>query len=77
MPFAAGGEAVEDNLELRCRAHNAYEAAQYFGSAQPWLLRETGEACSSESLNSVRTELAAGARVLRVRPHYDAGCSSS
>jgi len=31
-PFAEGGETVEHNLELRCRAHNAYEAEQHFGS---------------------------------------------
>jgi 5-methylcytosine-specific restriction endonuclease McrA len=39
-PFAAGGQTREDNLELRCRAHNAYEAEQYFGAAHPSLLRE-------------------------------------
>jgi hypothetical protein len=31
VPFAAGGPTRSDNLELRCRAHNAYEAQQYFG----------------------------------------------
>lgn len=31
-PFAAGGEATEENIELRCRAHNAHEAELYFGS---------------------------------------------
>ena len=30
-PYAAGGETTADNLELRCRAHNAYEAERYFG----------------------------------------------
>jgi len=30
-PFAAGGEATCENIELRCRAHNVYEADQYFG----------------------------------------------
>jgi len=39
-PFAAGGQARADNLELRCRAHNAYEAEHYFGTAHPSLLRE-------------------------------------
>lgn len=29
-PFAAGGEATVENIELRCRAHNAYEAEVYF-----------------------------------------------
>jgi hypothetical protein len=30
-PFARNGEATASNLELRCRAHNAYEAEAYFG----------------------------------------------
>ena len=30
VPFAAGGEATTANIELRCRAHNTYEAALYF-----------------------------------------------
>src|SRR5690606_27918763 len=28
-PFAAGGQAVVENIELRCRAHNQYEAQEY------------------------------------------------
>jgi hypothetical protein len=43
VPFAEGGETTDANLELRCRAHNAYEAEQWFGSHQPSLLRETRE----------------------------------
>jgi hypothetical protein len=31
VPFAAGGIATADNIELRCRAHNAHEAVLYFG----------------------------------------------
>jgi len=31
VPFAAGGPTTAENLELRCRAHNAYEAALQFG----------------------------------------------
>jgi hypothetical protein len=38
VPYAAGGEATVENLELRCRGHNRYEAEQYFG---PLLARET------------------------------------
>jgi hypothetical protein len=30
-PFAVGGATDTDNLQLRCRAHNAHEAACYFG----------------------------------------------
>jgi hypothetical protein len=39
VPYAAGGQAVAENVELRCRAHNVYEAEQFFGS--PLFVRET------------------------------------
>ena len=29
VPFADGGEASVENIQLRCRAHNAYEAEQW------------------------------------------------
>jgi hypothetical protein len=32
VPFADRGAATVDNLELRCRAHNAYEADRWSGS---------------------------------------------
>jgi hypothetical protein len=48
VPFASGGAATVANIALRCRAHNAYEAEQHFGSV---VLREREEA-----YNSVRTE---------------------
>ena len=38
IPFADGGPTTADNLELRCPAHNAYEAEQWFG---PLFVRET------------------------------------
>jgi len=31
VPFGAGGPATERNIELRCRAHNSYEAAMFYG----------------------------------------------
>jgi hypothetical protein len=34
-PYGAGGESTVDNIELRCRAHNAYEADLYYGPRQP------------------------------------------
>lgn len=37
VPFAAGGKTSLENLQLRCRAHNAYEAEMHFGSS---LVRE-------------------------------------
>jgi hypothetical protein len=36
-PFADGGATTAGNLQLRCRAHNAYEAMLYFG---PSVVRE-------------------------------------
>jgi hypothetical protein len=30
VPFAAGGVTTTENLQLRCRSHNAYEAGCYF-----------------------------------------------
>ena len=34
-PYAAGGPTATANLELRCRAHNAYEAELFFGRRSP------------------------------------------
>jgi hypothetical protein len=30
-PYGVGGEATVDNIELRCRAHNDYEAERFYG----------------------------------------------
>ena len=48
VPHAFGGEATVENIALRCRAHNAYEAEVVFGSRVP------------SRANSVRTELTGG-----------------
>ncbi len=39
-PYSAGGPAVVENVALRCRAHNVYEAELYFGDRLPLLVRE-------------------------------------
>jgi hypothetical protein len=31
VPYARGGPSTADNIELRCRAHNGYEAERHFG----------------------------------------------
>jgi hypothetical protein len=36
-PYAKGGTATSENIELRCRAHNAYEAEQQFAYRPPSL----------------------------------------
>ena len=40
VPYAAGGLTTSDNLELRCAAHNRYEAEQYFRLGMPMSVRE-------------------------------------
>jgi 5-methylcytosine-specific restriction endonuclease McrA len=40
QPFAAGGRTTADNLELRCTAHNAFEASLFFGSGGADVVRE-------------------------------------
>ena len=32
IPFAEGGSTTVENLQLRCRAHNDYEAREWFGA---------------------------------------------
>jgi hypothetical protein len=54
MPYARGGMATEENIELRCRAHNQYEAEQEFG--RTLVVREH---LVPYFLSSVRTELSA------------------
>jgi hypothetical protein len=40
VPYAIGGDANKGNIELRCRAHNAYEATLFFGDPHPSVLPE-------------------------------------
>jgi len=39
-PYGVGGEATVDNIQLRCRAHNAYEGELFYGHGRP-LERQT------------------------------------
>jgi hypothetical protein len=34
-PHGIGGEATVENVQLRCRAHNAYEAVLFYGHGRP------------------------------------------
>src|SRR5260221_66264 len=36
IPYAMGGEATVENIELRCRAHNGYEAGLFYGQGEHW-----------------------------------------
>jgi hypothetical protein len=40
QPYAAGGAATVANIQLRCRAHNEYEASLFFGRESPECVRE-------------------------------------
>ena len=61
VPFADGGAAVVDNIQLRCRAHNQYESYQLFGTQGLPVVRERRD--FSGWSNSVRTE-----SLVRVQP---------
>jgi hypothetical protein len=50
VPFADGGPTTVDNLELRCRAHNAYEAEKWFG---PLFVREVPSMWGALGLDQV------------------------
>lgn len=39
-PFAHGGRATAANIEIRCRAHNGYEAVREFGERSASMVRE-------------------------------------
>ena len=41
IPFADGGATDAQNLQLRCRAHNAYEAQRWCGVGEEELVRES------------------------------------
>jgi len=52
VPYSTGGEATVENIRLRCRAHNGYEAELYFGlhavpsGAQASIAKGNGELLS-------------------------------
>jgi hypothetical protein len=50
-PFATGGAATVGNIELRCRAHNLYEARLFFGEST---VREEHASWVGPSWNSFR-----------------------
>jgi hypothetical protein len=57
-PYAVGGEATVENIQLRCRRHNDYEARAFFGLSQPdggagWV-RESSPAHAPASLRHQR-----------------------
>jgi hypothetical protein len=49
VPFADGGATEAENLQLRCRAHNAFEAEAWFG---PLVARERSPVYAAEATRS-------------------------
>jgi hypothetical protein len=70
VPFAAGGETSAANLALRCRAHNQFEAGQYYG---PLFVREMRGGYGMDG-DLVRTESIAVALRGEERPITWLGC---
>ena len=61
-PYAVGGKPTVDNIELRCRSHNAYEAELYFGPrSHPDVVRETSMAYGRPHLELVPGQVRSGA----------------
>ncbi len=66
VPVARGGESTEDNLRLRCRAHNQLEAERTFGAGFMRRKREERRECEAlaPELAAKRNDLISGLRTL-------------
>jgi hypothetical protein len=56
-PYGVGGEATVENIELRCRAHNGYEAELFFSTRGFSMVREANLA-SAEDLDYLAADRA-------------------
>ena len=56
-PFAQGGPATVDNIQLRCKAHNLYEASLFFGEGADRVRESTVRFAGSVFGNSFQNEL--------------------
>lgn len=56
-PYAAGGEPAADNIQLRCRAHNGYEAELDFGPRHRLVVREARASYMHPPQPAARTRL--------------------
>ncbi len=55
VPYAEGGASTTGNVQVRCRAHNAYEAEQWFGPTESWVLRELRPVFGSAAETGITT----------------------
>jgi hypothetical protein len=68
VPFARGGAMTLDNIELRCRAHNALQAEHDFGRDH---MKQRIEERRLAARESARTHLEAEQYALRVAQSFD------
>ena len=58
VPYADGGATTSQNLELRCRAHNAYDAERWFRGRGEDLVREAAgrfDGCGTSLMSGLRS----------------------
>ena len=60
VPYAVGGGASVDNIELRCRAHNGYEAEVFYGPIRRYaagaeVVSEVGQPCRRVRVDAFRS----------------------
>jgi hypothetical protein len=77
IPRAAGGRATVENIELRCRAHNAYEVERFFGPVKRYRRPDdTPEETRTEAVPDARMPVPRGvARVTRFRSGTTGGAT--
>jgi 5-methylcytosine-specific restriction endonuclease McrA len=66
-PVAIGGEATVDNIRLRCRAHNLYEAERIFGAGFMETKREAARQAAADKRERTAAEKQARAEEQRAR----------
>ena len=59
-PYARGGKATADQIQLRCHAHNQYEAVEAFGPRAPIVREHAVSYGAAMSLGPDRAELVTG-----------------
>ncbi len=76
-PYAAGGESTADNIQLRCRAHNGYEAERCFGRRTTAAGREARAAPTPSPAEPPPRRRGWGSAVTRSGPSTDPGRSAA
>ena len=67
VPYAVGGRPTLDNIELRCRAHNGYEAEQFFGPCRDWMGAEAVTEAGAADRRVMHDAFRSGTRLMNDR----------